>query len=155
MLSWLTVFVCYLDELYLLTLSVYKEWHCLSSLDDILSKRPEAVSKRHWDNWKTPTSVSSFDFCSADAFKCPHVLQFYTYTTAASTICFLNLLPSVLSSISRFLFGSATWQAWCCGSEESSTFRTPQTRADSPGWLSDVSLLTGRLGSVVLLCFVR
>lgn len=79
----------------------------------------------------------------------PLVVHFHTY-------CLHHLfLFWMLFSFSGFLFGSATWQAWCCSSEESSAFRTSQTRSDSPGWLFDVSVLTGCLGSVVLLCFVR
>lgn len=59
-----------------------------------------------------------------------------SHTHTASTICFS---PSMPSSFSRLHFGSATWQACCCGWEESSAFWTPQTGADSPGWLFDVS----------------
>lgn len=59
-----------------------------------------------------------------------------SHTHTASTICFS---PSMPSSFSRLHFGSATWQACCCGWEENSAFWTPQTGADSPGWLFDVS----------------
>ena len=52
----------------------------------------------------------------------------------------------MLSSLSSVLLGSATWQAWCCGSEESAAFRTPQTGADSPGLPFDVWAAIGPSG---------